>query len=90
MKPGYIHSEVWVFIVGTKAGTINRIIDKLIDKFHKNDYRYRFANNRSFNFYVSYLTVFTLSVQTSQLLTILNLKFNKYNLLPNVASKIAE
>ena len=44
-----------------KAGTINWIIDKLIDKFHKNDYHYKFANNRSFDFCVGYFTILTLS-----------------------------
>ena len=34
-------------MIDIRAGTINRIIDELIDKFHKNDYHYRFANNRS-------------------------------------------
>ena len=46
-----------------KGGTINRIIDLLIDKFHQNDYHYRFANNRSFDFCVCYFTVFTLTIQ---------------------------
>ena len=64
-----------ITIVSFKAGTINRIVDKLTDKFHRNDNRYRFANNRSFYFHGSYFTVFTLSFQTPQLLTILNLKF---------------
>ena len=63
-------------VVVVKAGTINRIIDQLIDKkYHKNDYHYRFANNRSFDFCVCYFTVFTLSIQTPQLLAILYLKF---------------
>ena len=35
---------------GAKAGTINRIMDYLIDKFHKNNYHYRLANNRSYDF----------------------------------------
>ena len=78
-----------VYAPNIKAGTINRRIDSLTDKFHKNDYRYRFANNRSFNFCVSYFTVFTLSTQTPHLLPILNLKLNRYNLLPKVVSKIA-
>ena len=47
-----------------KAGTINWIIDYLIDKFHKNDYHCRFANNRSFNLCGCYFTIFTLSIQT--------------------------
>ena len=64
-------------MVANKAGTINRIIDWLIDKFHKNNYHYRFASNLSFNFCLSYFTVFTLSIQTPQLLTILNLKFEQ-------------
>ena len=51
------------------------------------DYRYRFANNQSFNFCVSYFTAFTLSIQTPQLLTILNRKFEQVQLLPNVVSK---
>ena len=46
-----------------KVGTINRIIDWLIDNFHKNDYRYRFANNRSFDFCACYFTVLTLGIQ---------------------------
>ena len=46
----------------SKAGIINWINDKLIDKFHKNDYRYRFAKNRSFDFCVCYFTVFILSI----------------------------
>ena len=41
-----------------------QLINKLIDKFHKNDYHYRFADNRSFDFCVCYFTVFTLSIQT--------------------------
>ena len=49
---------------GAKAGTINRIMDYLIDKFHKNNYHYRLANNRSYDFCVCYFTVFTLSIQT--------------------------
>ena len=63
--------------VATKAGTINQIIDKSIDKFDKNDYHYRFANNQSFDFSVCYFTVFTLSIQTPKFLTILNLKFEQ-------------
>ena len=42
----------------------------------RNDYHY-FVNNRSFDFCVCYFTVFTLSIQTPQLLTILNLKFEQ-------------
>ena len=38
---------------------------------------------------VSFFTIFTLSIQTPQLLTILNLKFEKYNLQSNFVSKIA-
>ena len=53
-------------MVCTKTGMINRVIDKLIDKYHKNDYHNRFANNRSFDFCVCYFTVFTLSIQTPQ------------------------
>ena len=34
-------------MVISKAGTVNRILDLLINKFHKNDYHYRVANNRS-------------------------------------------
>ena len=45
--------------------------NQLIDKFHKNDYRYRCANNLSFDLCVCYFTVFTLSFQTHQLRTIL-------------------
>ena len=63
--------------IATKAGTINWIIDSLIDTFHKNDYPYRFANNRSFDFCVCYIIVFTLSIQTPKLLTILYLKFEQ-------------
>ena len=59
------------------AVTINRLIDYLVDKFHKNDYHYRFANNRSFDFCVCYFTVFTLNMQTPQLLTILYLKYEQ-------------
>ena len=58
-----------------KVGTINQIINQLIVEFHKNYYCYRFANNWSFNLCVFYFTIFTLSIQTPQLLTILNLKF---------------
>ena len=44
-----------------KAGTINRIIDSLINKFHKNDYPNKFANNWWFDFCACYFTVFTFS-----------------------------
>ena len=60
-----------------KPGTINRIIDELIDKFHKNDYRYRFANNRALISVSVTLPYFTLSIQTPKLLTILYLKFEQ-------------
>ena len=60
-----------------KAGTIYRIINWLIDKFHKSDYRYWFANNRLFDLCVCNFTVFTLSIQTPQPLTIFYLKFEQ-------------
>ena len=47
----------------SKAGTINQIIDELIDIIH--DIGYRFA------------TIITLSIQTPQLLTIVYLKFEQ-------------
>ena len=71
----------------TKAATTNRVINEFIDKFNKNDYHYRFANNRSFDFCACYFTVFILSIQTPKLLTILYLKFEQVQLLPNVVSK---
>ena len=58
-----------------KADTINQIINYLINKFQKNDYHYRFANNQYYDFFVCYFTIFTLSIQTPQLFTILYLKF---------------
>ena len=70
--------RVWLLImVCIKAGTINPLINQFIDKFHKNDYHCRFANNQTFDFCVCYFTVFTLSIQTPQLLTILCLKFEQ-------------
>ena len=51
-----------------------------MDKFHKNDYRYRFANNQSFDFCVCEFTIFTLSIQTLKLLSILYLKFEQVQL----------
>ena len=63
MRPGKILIRLrecagWSeFSLGTqfKPGTINRIIDWLSDKFHKNDYRYRFANTRLFDFFVYHI-----------------------------------
>ena len=43
---------------------INRLIDYLIDKYHKNEYSYRLADNRSFYFCVCYFSVFTPSILT--------------------------
>ena len=63
-----------------KAGALKWIIDQLIDKFHKIDYHYRFANNRSFDFCVCHFTLFTLSshtIQTPQFLTIFYIKFEQ-------------
>ena len=58
-----------ISLVSSKAGMINRIIE--------NYYRYRFANSRSFDFCVCYFTVINLSIQTPELLIILNLKFEQ-------------
>ena len=33
-----------ILFADAKAGTINRIFDELVDKYHKNDHRYRFAD----------------------------------------------
>ena len=73
--------------ITSKAGKINRIIDYSIDKFHKNDYRYWFANNRLFVFCGCYITVSMLMIRTSHLFTIHFLKFEQTRLLPNVVSQ---
>ena len=52
---------------------------KSIDKYHKNDHSYRFANNRSIHFCACYFTrtLFTFRILTRQLLTIPKLNFEQ-------------
>ena len=77
----YVHAFVQTCAWTTNARLVPRSVamrhSESIDKFHKNDYHYYFANNRLFDFSVCYITVFILRLRTPQLFTLFVLKFKQ-------------